>query len=193
MNERGLLAGDPRLRRPDLDQSVRWYRDRGVIGTMLWAFGLAALVFAALFFDQLYQFLNGIDLESRYGRCGADAAENCATVTSDRILSVSGQTITVDDGGTRVAVTRTTGAPVSDFPAGSVVETESVGGPIAELKAGGSLLFTQYYKAQDPFYAQWQGAAFGIFGGIWLLLYVWGVLRAGVRSPRAILRDRRRQ
>ena len=188
MQLEGLAENDPRRRRPDLDRYQRWYQDRGVIGTALWMFGFAAVVFGALFLDQLYWFVQGIDLENRYGRCGPDAAENCVTVTAVKVVSVSGGDLVLDDSGTRLTVTGTSGVPASTFHAGQTVETVSAGGPVAEVKANGQLLFTRYYKPEDPIYWQWQGAVFGVLGTIWLVLYVWGVGRAGIRSPVAVLR-----
>lgn len=186
------MTDDPRLRRRSLE-AVAWHSDRGLISPAVFIFGIGAIVFGLLFADQLMMFLSGVDLESRYGRCSADSASTCATVVDATVLAVRGDDIAVDESGTRFTVTRASGAPASAFRPGETVETVSAGGPVAELKAGGTLLFTRYYPQQDPVYWEWQGAVFGVLAFLWAVLYLWGVRVAGLRTPLAILSDRRRQ
>lgn len=186
---------DPRHRRPDLDLLERWYQDRGVIGTLLWFLGFGSIVFGILFASQVYQFIHGVDLENRYGRCGVDAPENCATVTEATVLSVHGQTLKVQEAGVQYEIVRASGAPLSGYRVGERIQVLAAGGPVGEVKKadGSDWVFTRFYQAQNPFYWQWQGTAFGLLFGSWLVVYVWGVKRAGVRSPRDILAERRRQ
>ena len=186
---------DPRHRRPDLDLFERWYHDRGVIGTLLWFFGFGSIVFAILFASQLYQFTHGIELENRYGRCGSDAPANCATVTEATVLSIRGDTLRVQEAGVQYDVVRTSGASLSGYRVGEHIQVVAAGGPVAEVKKadGSDWVFTRFYQAQNPIYWQWQGIVFGLLFGTWLVVYVWGVRRSGIRSPRDILAERRRQ
>lgn len=183
------MVGDPRLKRRQIEV-VPWHSDRGLIGPFLGIVGFAAIVFGILFADQLLAFVRGVDLESRYGRCGPDSVSICATVESATVLAVQGDSVTVDEGGTRFTVVGTSGAPASSFHVGQAVETVSAAGPVAELKAGGTLLFTRYYPKQDPVYWQWQGTVFGFLLVIWLAAYAWGLRVAGLRTPLAVVRRR---
>ena len=184
---RVFAPGDPRARRPGLEP-VPWHRDRGVLGAILGFVGVAALVLGVVFVDQLYQFVSGVDLESRYGRCSADSTGDCATVESGTIGAVNGDTLTIQQAGFTYTVVRASGAQAASFSAGEAIETESVGGPVGEVKAGNNLLFTRYYVPQNPFYAQWQGAVFGGLAGFWLIAYLWAMLAAGVRNPLQLIR-----
>lgn len=186
------MVDDPRLNRRPIE-ATPWYRDRGLLAPLLGIVGFAALVFGVLFIDQALAFVRGVDLEERYGRCAPDSASTCATVVNATVLAVRGDDVTVDEAGTRFTITRTSGAPASDFHAGQPAETVSAGGPVAELKSDGTLMFTRYYPEQDPHYWEWQGAVFAFLAALWLPLYAWGVRAAGLRTPLAILADRRRQ
>lgn len=178
---------DPRARRPALEP-VPWHRDGGVLMTILGISGFAAIVMGVLFFDQLYEFVNGVDLEGRYGRCSAISQGTCATVESATITAIEGQTLTVAQGGISYKVTGASGAPAGSFKVGQTVDTESAGGPVAEVRGGGEMLFTRYYVPENPFYWQWQGAAFGVFAGVWLGVYLWALWRAGFRTPLQVIR-----
>jgi hypothetical protein len=186
------VVDDPRLRRRTAE-AIPWHRDRGLIGPVVAFAAAGAIVFGVLFADQLLTFVRGVDLETRYGRCSAETTSTCATVVDATVVAVEGQNIAVDEFGTRFTITRTAGAAASDFHAGQAVETVSVGGPVAELKSGGTLLFTRYYPAQDPIYWEWQGAVFAALAVIWAVAYAWGLRVADLRTPLAILSDRRRQ
>lgn len=187
MDSRRFSPGDPRAQRPKLEP-VPWHRDSGVLSATLGIVGFLALLFGILFFDQLYQFVNGVDLEGRYGRCGPDSVGQCATVTQATVISSSGDTLTLDEGGPTVPVRGVSGASAGAFTPGESVETESLGGPIAEVKAHGNMLFTQYYVPENPFYVAWQGAVFGVLALVWTAVYVWAMVRAGYRTPLQVIR-----
>ena len=183
------MVEDPRFQRRSIEV-VPWHRDPAILVPYLGIVGFAAAVFGVLFADTALAFANGVDLEARYGRCAPDSVNLCATVVNATVLAVDGSGITLDESGTRFTVVGAAGAPASDFRRGEVVETVSAGGPVAELKAGGTLLFTRYYPKQDPHYWQWQGAVFAALALLWLPVYLWGIRMAALRSPLAVLRRR---
>lgn len=183
---------DPRQRRPHL-HIAPWYADKGVLSPILWFAGLGSIVFALLAGSAVLEYVNSIDLESRLGRCSAEPIPDCATVSPAVVLSSSPSEVTVSSDGLKLLVVRASGIAGSRFRPGQQVEVISASGPIAELKGPEGLLFTRYYEPPNPFYWRWQTTAFGIFLGLWLLVYLWGIRFAHLRTPWVLLQDLRRK